>query len=318
MIPVEWIKTAYENISPYINKTPITFDEKFDIYIKWENHQVTGSFKARGAFNKILNLEPWEREAGLLAASAGNHGQGVALAGKKVGAPAKIFAPEEAPAIKISAMREMGAEVVLIPGGYTAAEKAALAEAETSDATWVSPYNDGQVIAGQATLGMEAIDQLADFTDFSLANSIWYTPVSGGGLLAGVATALQSIAPPPLCLGVQAATQAYMHGLFYRESQEDIEASPTVADGLAGEVEPGSITVPIIRQFVDDIQLVEEEKISQAVRMAWQRYGERIEGAAAVSLAAAMGRESKKPAVIVISGGNIDDQLHAEIIAGVT
>lgn len=315
MIPYEWIHSAAENIAPFINQTPIHYDDEFDIYIKWENRQITGSFKARGAFNKILNLEPWEREAGLLAASAGNHGQGVALAGQKIGAPVKIYAPQEAPAVKISAMREMNAEVVLIPGGYTAAEQAALAEAQQGNATWVSPYNDGQVIAGQATLGLEAVDQLADFSYFDVQNSTWFVPVSGGGLLAGVATALHALPEPPAIIGVQAATQPFMHGLYYHGSQNGIASAPTLADGLAGVVEPGSITVPIIRQLVDEIQLVAEEDIRRMVRLAWQRYGERIEAAGAVSLAAAIKRDQRKPAVVVISGGNIDDDLHAEILA---
>lgn len=315
MIPFEWIGSAAIKITPYINETPITYDEEFDLYIKWENHQVTGSFKARGAFNKILNLEPWERESGILAASAGNHGQGVALAAQKTGAPARIFAPDNAPEIIISAMRQMGAEVLLIPGGYTAAEHAALDEAEKGEATWVSPYNDGQLIAGQATLGLEALRQLEAFQDFSAKDSVWFVPVSGGGLLAGVATALQTSAEIPEIVGVQAQAHPFMQALFSGIDQDNFDELPTLADGLAGKIEPGSITVPIIRELADEIILVDEDEIRRTVKLAWQRYGERIEGAGAVSLAAAIARNRKGPAIAVISGGNIDAGLHYEIIS---
>lgn len=316
MIPFEWIGAAAVKIAPYVNETALTYDKEFNLYIKWENQQITGSFKARGAFNKILHLEEWERKAGLLAASAGNHGQGVALAGQKTSAPVKIYAPQEAPAIKIAAMRALGAEVVLISGGYTAAEKAALAEVEQGHASWVSPYNDGHVIAGQATLGLETVRQLESHTEFSLQQSTWYVPVSGGGLLAGVALALQNVPQRPRIVGVQTAAAPFMHGLFYNNTQDDIIETPTLADGLAGEVEPNSITIPLIREYVDEIILINEDDIYNAVKLAWDRYNERIEGAAAVALAAAISDQTNGgPFVAVISGGNINTQLHQDIIS---
>jgi len=315
MIPFEWIESAAHQIAPYVNETPLSYDQENNLFIKWENHQITGSFKARGAFNKILNLEPWEREAGLLAASAGNHGQGVALAGQKTGAAVKIFAPEEAPSVKVSGMRALGAEVTLIPGGYTAAENAALEEAQNGHATWVSPYNDGHVIAGQGTMSLEIIRQLEKYPNDKLSETTWYIPTSGGGLLAGMATALQNIPHRPRILGVQTKAAPYMHNLFYQGTQDGIHETPTLADGLAGWVEPGSITIPLIRENVDEILLVDEEPIHQAVRIAWHRYNERIEAAAAVVLAAALSEtESKGPKVVVISGGNIDDDLHRELV----
>ena len=126
MIPYQWFLKAQERIAPHIRATPTTHDSSLDAFLKWENQQITGSFKIRGAFNKVLSLEPWEQNAGLLAASAGNHGQGVALAGKHLGVPVKIFASKNAPLIKINAMRALGAEVILIPGSYGDAEQAAL------------------------------------------------------------------------------------------------------------------------------------------------------------------------------------------------
>ena len=188
--------------------------------MKWENHQVTGSFKARGAFNKVLILEEWEREAGLLAASAGNHGQGVALAGKKFEVPVTIFASEDAVPAKIEAMRTLGAQVVLIPGGYAEAEKAALSRSFESDVTWVSPYNDGQIIAGQGTIGLEICKQLADHPKFQMENSTWVVPSSGGGLLSGIGAVTNSLPKQPKLVGVQAQNSAFTHALYHKGSQE--------------------------------------------------------------------------------------------------
>jgi len=160
MIPYEWLEQADSRITPFIQRTPLTHDAARNLYIKWENRQVTGSFKARGAFNKVLLLEDWEREVGLVAASAGNHGQGLALAGQKVGAAVEIFVSENAVAAKVEAMRALGAVIHTIPGGYGEAEAVGKAHAEEQQKTWVSPYNDGQVIAGQGTLGLEILRAL--------------------------------------------------------------------------------------------------------------------------------------------------------------
>jgi threonine dehydratase len=316
MIPYNWITDAAVKIQPHIKQTPLTYDPNLDLYIKWENQQVTGSFKARGAFNKVLSLEKWEQEAGLLAASAGNHGQGLALAGSLVGAPVKIFVGETAPEVKIEAMRNLGAEIVVVPGGYGEAENAALKMAANSSATWVSAYNDGTVIAGQGTVGLEMTHQLATFPDLILKESTWLVPVSGGGLLAGVGAALAELSPRPRLIGVQADTNAFMQALFNHGSQADVVEKPTIADGLAGPVEAGSITIPLIKSYVDDIILVTEAEIAAAVIHAWQVYQHRIEGAAAVSLAAVLsGHIPQKPVVALISGGNIQPEVFEQILA---
>ncbi len=160
MIPLEWFTAACERISPFVRQTPISYDPDLDVYIKWENQQVTGSFKVRGALNKVLSLQPWELERGLVTASAGNHGQGVAFAARQAGARATVFASEHAVESKVAAMRSLGAEVILVPGGYSEAEAAGIRHASEQSATWISPYNDGQVIAGQGTLGIELAAQL--------------------------------------------------------------------------------------------------------------------------------------------------------------
>src|SRR5512135_665308 len=160
MIPLEWISQARERIGPYIKETELTFDEKLGLYLKWENHQVTGSFKARGALNKIISLPDWEVERGLVTASAGNHGQGVALAARMKQAKVVVFASEHALEVKLQAMRDLGADIRLVPGGYGEAEQAGINYAGATGATWVSPYNDGMIIAGQGTIALELLQQL--------------------------------------------------------------------------------------------------------------------------------------------------------------
>ncbi len=315
MIPHHWIEEAQQRIASHIFETPLTYDSTKDLFIKWENRQVTGSFKARGAFNKILTLEDWEREAGLLAASAGNHGQGVALAGRKLKSPVTIYSPDHAPAVKVEAMQELGAQVKLVSGGYDAAEKEALAQAEGSHASWVSPYNDGHVIAGQATLATETIRQLQSYPNFNPEDSVWLVPVSGGGLLAGVGAALKHIPNQPKLVGVQTKAEPFMHALFYQGTQDIKVDTPTIADGISGSVEEGSITIPLIRKYVDEIVLVGEQEIVDAIAYAWQAHGEIIEAAGAVVLAAVLsGIITQRPAVLVISGGNIQPEFHQEII----
>jgi len=318
MIPNEWLKSANTRIRPHIQTTPLLYDQDNDLYIKWENRQVTGSFKVRGAINKVLTLQDWERARGIVAASAGNHGQGIALAGKMVAAPVKVFVSQNAVATKIEAMRSLGAEVVLVPGGYEQAENAGLAYAEEHQAIWISPYNDGQVIAGQGTLGLETLEQLP-----MMERSTWIVPIGGGGLASGIGAALKSdpgirdtINQERLLIGVQSQASAFMHAIYHYGSQAGIAELTSVADGLAGPVEPTSITIPMLKHLLDDFILVDEDEIILAIRHAWHVYGERIEGSGAVSLAAVLsGKIATRPAVLIISGGNIQPELHAQIIA---
>jgi threonine dehydratase len=309
MIPFEWLEQAESRIAPYIQHTPLTHDAARNLYIKWENRQVTGSFKARGAFNKVLLLDDWERDAGIVAASAGNHGQGIALAGKKVGAAVEVFVSEHAVPAKVEAMRALGAAIHFVPGGYPQAEAAGKTYAEEQQKTWVSPYNDGQIIAGQGTVGLEIERELP------IDAEAWLVPVSGGGLLAGIGSYLQKQAHRPRLIGVQAEVAPFMHSLFYRGTQDGIPDLPSLADGLTGNVEHDSVTIPIIKQTVDEIVLVSEEEIACAIAFAWSAYGEKLEGAGAVGLAAILADKVKtRPAVVVVSGGNVQPEAHAEIV----
>jgi len=311
MIPQEWLQAASQRLAGKIHCTPLTHDAERGLYIKWENHQKTGSFKVRGALNKALILEDWEREMGLVTASAGNHGQGVALAAELIGASARVFASKDAPTVKIEAMRALGAEVELVEGDYHGAEEAGLAYAKRNDAVWISPYNDGHVIAGQGTIASEIVEEAPETGEMK-----WIVPLSGGGLLSGIGAVLREQAQSTHVIGVQVEASAFMHGIFYRGNQDDVEDLPTLADGLAGAVEENSITIPLIQKYVDEVILVSEEEVAAAIAFAWNEYGEKIEGSGAVGLAAVLSKKvSQEPSVIVVSGGNIQPEIHAQILA---
>jgi len=311
MIPFEWISQADERIAPHILRTPLTYYAARNLYIKWENQQVTGSFKARGAFNKVLMLEDWEREVGIVAASAGNHGQGVALAGREVGAGVEVFVSEHAVPAKVEAMRDLGAIIREVAGGYPEAEAAGKAYAEKEGKTWVSPYNDGQIIAGQGTIGLEIMNSHR----FLSQGSSWLVPVSGGGLLAGIGSSLAKQARRPRLIGVQAEVAPFMHSLFYRDTQDGLPDLPSLADGLTGEVERNSVTIPMIKNLVDEIVLVSEDEIMRAIAFAWYVYERKIEGAGAVGLAAILSKKIEAlPALVIVSGGNVQPEVHAEIL----
>jgi threonine dehydratase len=311
MIPVEWLTHAVERIAPYIRITQLTYDTQLDIYLKWENHQVTGSFKVRGALNKILTMQGWELQRGLVTASAGNHGQGVAFACKLVGAHVIVFASEHATPAKIQAMQELDAEVHLIPGGYGEAEQAGLHFAASNGAIWVSAYNDGQIIAGQGTLGLEILQQWKD-----PRLPTWVVPAGGGGLIAGIGAALDHKSSRDARLvAVSSEASPFLYGIYRTGTQEGIEELPSLADGLAGPVESGSVTIPLAQKYIDEFVLVTEHDIRRAITYAWQQYAERIEGSAATALAAILyGKVKTRPAVVLLTGGNIQPEIHTRIV----
>ncbi len=320
MIPWEWIQQAEARIRPHVVETPLTLDASRGIYLKWENHQVTGSFKARGALNKVLSLTEVERAKGLVAVSAGNHGQGVALAARLMRASVEVFVPAHTAPSKIAAMRELGAEVQIVGGGYGEAEQTGREYARRSGKVFVSPYNDGQIIAGQATLALECTRQLQEMAAAGDAYHgvavCWIVPVGGGGLIGGCGAVLSRAESRPRLIGVQAAASAFAYSLYHRGTQAGVEDNPTVAEGLSGEIESGSLTIPMLKKYVDDVILVSEDEIRRAVAFAWQRFGERIEGSSAVALAAILEKKVQDlPALVVITGGNIETTLHASIVA---
>ncbi len=244
----------------------------------------------------------------------------LALAANQAGARVLVFASEHAVPAKLAAMRQLGAEVRLVPGGYGEAEEAGLTFAREHGAVWVSPYNDGQVIAGQGTLGNEVLNQLAEAPQAIKSPLTWVLPVGGGGLAAGIACALfsdeQTGSPTPRLVGVQPQASPFFHALFHTGSQAGQVELPTLADGLAGPVEENSLTIPILRRYLEDFILVSETQIQQAIVFAWKRYGEVIEGSAAASLAAILsGQITARPAVVLLSGGNIQPEIHSQLCA---
>lgn len=312
MIPSTWIEQARDNVYPTVLVTPVTMDVEKDIYIKWENRQRTGSFKIRGAFNKIRTLEEWERQKGLVTASTGNFGQGFALAAQATKTQAHVFVARSASSSKLASMKSLGAILHPVSGEYGLAELEGKKFAYEQQMTWISPYNDIQVIAGQATLGLELIQQIK--MDGIKAVLI---PVGGGGLIAGVGAVLKDACPHVKIIGVQSEASPYMWALFNQKSQQDVTESESLADGLAGPVEDNSITIPLIRQLVDQILLVSEAEIATTIRFAWEKYGEIIEGSGAVGLAAILShRWQFTPSIVVVSGGNIDSPLHKSLVEG--
>ena len=310
MIPIEWIEAAARRISDYIEHTPISYDKELDIYIKWENKQTTGSFKVRGAINRVLLLEPWEKKQGLVTASAGNHGQGVALAGRIVGTKVMVFVSDHAVPSKVNSMKELGADIKYVIGGYGLSEASAIEYSLKNQATYISPYNDPQIIAGQGTIGLEILTKIQ--LDEPAAS--WIVPVGGGGLISGIGVVKRANNIKGNLVGIQPESSAFTHALFHVGSQEGIEDNPTLADGLSGPMQDGSITLPIINNLVDDILIVTEQEIKQAIAFAWKKYKEIIEGSAATSLAAILSGKVNSPAVIVITGGNIQQETHLQII----
>jgi threonine dehydratase len=320
VIPYEWLEAAQARIAPHVVETPLSHDEERGLHFKWENHQVTGSFKVRGALNKVLSLEGWERDAGLVAASAGNHGQGVALAGKIAGARVEVFVPEHAVPSKVDAIRQQGASVTMVQGGYGEAEIAAKRYAEAEQKTYISPYNDAQVIAGQGTLAMEVLRRLssteADGAGAASDIAAWIVPTGGGGLISACGVVLANSGTRPELIGVQPAASAFTYSLYHRQTQVGVEDQATLADGLSGAIDENSVTIPMMRQMVTGMITVSEEAIATAIALAWNMYGERVEGSGAAGLAAVLdGQIATRPCVLVMTGGNIEEEVFQTIAA---
>ncbi len=271
------------------------------LYIKPENLQNTGSFKLRGSGFKIAMLPEEVKKRGVIACSAGNHAQGVALAAKKYGIPALICLPEGAPISKIEATKSYGAEVCLVPGCYDDAYKKALELRDEKGYTLVHPFDDEDVIAGQGTIGLEILNEIDD------ADAV-IVPIGGGGLIAGVALAIKSLRPDIKVYGVQAAGAPSMYQSIRNGRIEELSSVSTIADGIAVK-RPGDLTFALIRQYVDEIATVTDDEISCAILTLMEKQKMIAEGAGAVSVAAAMFDKfpiAGKKVVSIVSGGNID------------
>ncbi len=279
------------------------------LYLKTENLQVTGSFKLRGAYYKISQLSPEQLKKGVIACSAGNHAQGVALAATKMGAKSIICMPEGAPIMKVESTKRLGAEVCLVKGGYDEAHDKAVEMQKQTGMTFIHPYDDELVIAGQGTIGLEILDQLPDVEAVIV-------PIGGGGLISGVAFAIKSLRPDVKVYGVQAAGAPSMYNSFRDKKYETLASAVTFADGIAVKT-PGETTFDMVEQYVDDIVTVSEDEIAAAILALIENQKLVAEGAGATPVAAAMfGKlpiEGKK-VVCLVSGGNIDVNILSRVI----
>jgi threonine dehydratase len=291
------IREARERLAGVARETPVYSSETFsriagrDVWLKAENLQRTGAFKVRGAVNRLATLTESEREAGVVAASAGNHGQAVAWAARQAGVRARIYVPQDAPMSKVEACRTYGAETVMVGERFEDAMAAARADVEERGATFIHPFEDPTVIAGQGTIGLELAEQVADAETVVI-------PVGGGGLAAGIAIAIRELRPDIRLVGVQAGLSGF-----------------TIADGIFVK-QPGELTMSILDDALEDMVEVDDEAISEAIVLLLERSKLVVEGAGAVGVAALLGGKvaGTGPVAIVLSGGNIDPTLLISVV----
>ena len=280
-----------------------------ELFLKPENLQKTGSFKLRGSGYKISMLSEEEKKRGVIACSAGNHAQGVALAATKSGVSSIICLPDSAPISKIEATKRYGAQVCLVEGVYDDAYKRALELKEERGYTFVHPFDDEDVIAGQGTIGLEIVQEMNDVDAIIV-------PIGGGGLISGVAFAIKSLNPNIKVYGVQAAGAPSMFNSVREGSVGSLDSVSTIADGIAVK-QPGEHTFGLVQKYVDDIALVTEDEIAAAILTLIEKQKMVAEGAGAVSVAAAMFNKfpiAGKRVVSIISGGNIDVTILSRVI----
>ena len=280
-----------------------------DVYLKPECLQKTGSFKIRGAYYKISQLTPEEKAKGVIACSAGNHAQGVALGATAMGIKSLICLPEGAPISKVEATKRLGAEVCLVPGVYDDAYQKALQLRDDHGYTFIHPFNDENVIAGQGTIGLELLDQLPDVEAIVV-------PVGGGGLLSGIAFAVKSLNPDVKVYGVQAEGAPSMYRSLHEHKYQTLSAVSTFADGIQVKT-PGELTYKLCEEYVDDIVTVTEDETAAAILSLMENQKLVAEGAGAVPVAAALFHKlpiEGKKVVCLVSGGNIDVNILNRVI----
>lgn len=313
MISMELLRDARCVLSPVINLTPMIPAKGFvpdcRFYLKADCLQKTGAFKLRGAYYKLSTLTDEENARGVIACSAGNHAQGVAFAARDMGIPATICIPAGAPLSKIEATRSYGANVVLVPGVYDDAHAEAVRLRDEQGLTFIHPFDDERVMAGQGTIGLEIAEQLPD------ADAV-LVPIGGGGLIAGVASALRQLKPACRIIGVQAAGAASMADSLRAGHILTLPEVHTVADGIQVKT-PGEKTFAICREAVDEVVTVGEAEIASAILTVLERQKLMVEGAGAVGVAAAMYGELDlrgKTVCALLSGGNLDVTMLERII----
>ena len=302
MLTIDKIYDARKLLEGVARRTPLTPAPILGdtIYIKNENLQVTGSFKLRGAYNKLCHLSEEEKARGVVACSAGNHAQGVAMSAAKMGIKSVICMPAGAPIAKVEATRGYGAEVVLVPGVYDDAAREAERLNREEGYTFAHPFNDEYVMAGQGTIALEILDQLPDVEQVVV-------PIGGGGLISGIAVAIKTLKPDCKVIGVQAAGAPSMYNAIKTGYVEELASVSTIADGIAVK-KPGDLTYACCMQYVDDVITVSEDEIASAILALMETQKTVSEGAGATTVAAYMFKkvDTALKTVCVVSGGNID------------
>ncbi len=309
--------SARQRIGRFIDRTPLVrsqFLSDFvaaDVYMKLENQQrLTNSFKIRGALNKLLDLKEQGRVGSIVTASAGNHGQAVAIVSEMLGIHAIVVVPRTTPSVKVNKIQSHNVELVLYGNSYDEAEQKAIRLAAERNIEYISPYDDEFVIAGQGTIGLEILEDLPDVGRALI-------PVGGGGLISGVGLAIKTRKPSTLINGVQSFASPVMYESLKAGRIIDAVVKDSIADGLAGGIVRESRTFGLAQQYVDSIILVDETSIRRAIYLLWTKEKQRVEGAGAVTVAALLERKEEfggQKVVALISGGNIDDPLLQEIL----
>ncbi len=312
MVTLEMIQQAQQNLKGVARLTPLISAPKIgeNVSIKAENLQLTGSFKLRGAYNKISSLTAEEKAKAVIACSAGNHAQGVALSATKNGIHSTICIPAGAPLSKVEATRGFGGDVVLVPGVYDDAYAKAVELTNEKGYTFVHPFNDEKVIAGQGTIGLEILEQEPHVDAVFVA-------IGGGGLASGVACAIKSVKPDCKVYGVQAAGAPSMYDSINKGEIIELESVSTIADGIAVK-KPGDLTFEMCKKYLDGVVTVTEDEIATAILTLMETQKTVAEGAGASSVAAVMFDKvpevKGKNIVCVISGGNIDVSILSRVI----
>ena len=312
---LETIKEAYYKIKGFIRKTPLIHSAYLselcdnNVYLKLENLQLTNAFKIRGALNRMLKLNSEEKTSGIITASSGNHAQGIALAAKYLGIPAKIIVPMNISEAKLKKIKQYDV-IIIQEGDFDGIETKARNLSARENLTYISPYNDIYIIAGQGTIALEIYEELENV-------NIIIVPIGGGGLISGIAFAAKSLNPNIKIIGVQTKGASTMYESWKAGKIIDIEEYNTIAEGLLGGLESDAITFEIIQKYVDEIVLVDEESVKKAISLLWKIEGQIVEGAGATVVAYIMEEKKKlknKNVVAVISGGNINNSLFKEIL----
>ncbi|MEA3315220.1 MAG: threonine ammonia-lyase [Campylobacterota bacterium] len=315
MVTIKNIKKAKKRLKGIINQTPIAFapilskNNNAEVFLKKENLQLTGSFKLRGAFNKIATLTKEERKKGVVAASAGNHAQGVAYSSKYFNCEATIVMPEATPLTKVSGVKLHGANVILKGGNYDESYKFAINFANKNNKSFVHPFADDEVISGQGTIALEILDEIKNL-------DMIIVPVGGGGLITGIATAAKSINKDIKIIGVVASGANAMKKSFERKQPIDSISVKTIADGIAVRDTTPKMVNHIL-ELIDDIIEVEDKEIASAILFLLEQHKLIVEGAGATGVAAIIHKKidiKNKRVALPLSGGNIDVTMLAQII----